>query len=113
MTTSITTTSLSDALPSTVPKLDPSGANWAIFVFRFEDAVSAKGYWGHFDGSVSRPEAADSSSPTAVETTAISQWDKDERSARLVFQGPVRSGYSLFSAVTVTETGHNIFKFSK
>ena len=82
MTTSITTTSLSDVLPSTVLKLDPSGANWAIFVFRFEDAVSAKGYWGHFDGSVSWPEAADSSSPMAVETTAISQWDKDERSAR-------------------------------
>src|SRR5260221_3435958 len=82
MTTSITTMSLSDALPSTVPKLDPSGANWAIFVFRFEDAVSAKGYWGHFDGSVSKPEAADSSSPTAAETNTINQWDKDERSAR-------------------------------
>ena len=49
----ITTAALSDALPSTVPKLDASGSNWAIFVFRFEDAVEAKGFWGHFDGTVS------------------------------------------------------------
>jgi len=78
MTSSITTTSLSDALSSTVPKLDSTGANWAIFGFCFRDAVEAKGYWGHFDGSVSRPTAADPAAPTTAETTAIAQWDKDE-----------------------------------
>ena len=78
----ITTTALSDALPSSVPKLDVSGSNWAIFVFRLEDAVEAKGFWGHFDGTVSRPVAADPSAPTTTETTAIAQWDKDEQSTK-------------------------------
>ena len=76
------TTALSDALPSSVPKLDVSGSNWAIFVFRFEDAVEAKGFWGHFNGTVSRPTATDPDVPTATETAAIAQWDKDERSAK-------------------------------
>ena len=67
---------------STVPKLDASGNNWAIFVFRFQDAVEAKGYWGHFDGSATRPTAADPTKPTSDETAKIAQWDKDERSAK-------------------------------
>jgi hypothetical protein len=54
----VATTSLSDALPSSVPKLDASGSNWAIFVFHFEDAVKAKGVWGHFDGKVIAPSVA-------------------------------------------------------
>ncbi len=81
MSMSITTASLSDTLSSTVPMLDASGCNWAIFVFRFQDAVEAKGFWDHFDGSASRPIAANAT-PTAMETIAMSQWDKDERSAR-------------------------------
>jgi len=39
MSTLIVTASLSDALPLSIPKLDASGSNWAIFVFRFEDAI--------------------------------------------------------------------------
>jgi hypothetical protein len=78
---SIVTASLSDTLPSTVPLLDASGSNWAIFVFRFQDAVEAKGFWDHFDGSSSRPIAANAT-PMAAETVAMAQWDKDERSAR-------------------------------
>ena len=78
----ITTAALSDALPLTVPKLDASGSNWAIFVFHFEDAIKAKGFWSHFDGMVSRPIAADPTAPMATETAAIVQWDKDERSAK-------------------------------
>jgi len=50
-------TALADSLPSSVPKLDPSGLNWAIFSLRFQDAVEAKGYWGHFDGSTPCPTA--------------------------------------------------------
>ena len=73
------TASLSDTL---VPVLDASGSNWAIFVFRFQDAVEAKGFWGHFDGSSVPPVFADVSAPTAAETVAKAQWDKDERSAR-------------------------------
>jgi len=47
------TTSLSDSLPSSIPKLDASGLNWAIFSVCFQDAIEAKGFWSHFDGTSS------------------------------------------------------------
>jgi len=53
--TSVTATSLADTLPSSVPKLDASGLNWAVFSLRFRDAIEAKGYWGHFDGTSKHP----------------------------------------------------------
>jgi len=34
-----------------VPKLDVSGANWAIFALCFQTVIQGKGLWGHFDGS--------------------------------------------------------------
>jgi len=95
----VTATALADTLPLSVPKLEASGLNWAIFSLRFQDAIEAKGYWVHFDGTtpwpvVAKPEDA----PTAAETTettatqsvassaeelaAVAQWDKDERSAK-------------------------------
>jgi hypothetical protein len=52
---SLGTTSLSDSLPPSIPKLDSTGLNWAIFSVRFQDAVEAKGFWGHFDGPEPRP----------------------------------------------------------
>ena len=83
------TTLLSDSLPSSIPKLDSTGVNWAIFSVRFQDAVEAKGFWGHFDGSSSRPVAVavsvtatdgttTTTPPTDAETAAVDQWDKDE-----------------------------------
>jgi hypothetical protein len=78
---SITATSLSDSLPSSIPKLDATGLNWAIFTVRFQDAVEAKGFWGHYDGSSPRPIPA-SDAPTSNEIISMSQWDKDERSAK-------------------------------
>ena len=91
--TSVTATSLADTLPSSIPKLDASGLNWAIFSLRFQDAVEAKGYWGHFDGTEPRPvvpavATTTSAVPTSTTTTsptpeeAAAQWDKDERSAK-------------------------------
>ncbi len=77
---SVTITSLSDTLPSSVPKLDATGVNWAIFFVRFQDAVEAKGFWGHFDGTSVCPVL--STPPTADETAAKNQWEKDERSAK-------------------------------
>ena len=80
--TTVTTISLSDALPSSVPKLEANGTNWAIFLVRFRDAVEVKGYWGHFDGTTPVPTL--STPPTTKETTAKTQWEKDERSAKLL-----------------------------
>lgn len=48
-----------DTLPSTVPKLDPSGSNWLVYRLRFTQAVKAKGKWGHFDGTSYCPQAVD------------------------------------------------------
>ena len=95
---STTTTSLSDTLPSSIPKLDASGINWAIFSVRLQDAIEAKGFWNHFDGSSIRPEQTYSAQVIASDGTTTSggtaiipenelaasqsQWDKDERSAK-------------------------------
>ena len=75
-----TATALADTLPSSVPKLDATGLNWAIFSLCFQDAVEAKGYWGHFDGTTPQPELVVTA--TADNSAAIAQWDKDERSAK-------------------------------
>ena len=68
--------SLSDTLPLTIPMLDLEGSNWAIFYIQFMDAIKAKGFWDHFDGSSSCPVISEV--PMAAETAAKSQWDKDE-----------------------------------
>jgi len=78
--TTVTTTLLSDALLSSVPQLEANGTNWAIFLVRFHDAVEVKGYWGHFDGTT--PVLTLSTPPTTKETTAKTQWEKDEQSAK-------------------------------
>jgi len=80
MSVTVSTASLSDSLPSSVPKLDASGLNWAIFLVRFQDTVEAKGFWGHFDGT--NPVPALSSPAKSDELVAKAQWDKDERSAK-------------------------------
>jgi len=76
--TTITTAALSDALPLSVPKVDALGMNWAIFIFRFQDAIEAKGFWGHFSGSTPAPVAVDPAKPTSDESATKAQWDKNE-----------------------------------
>jgi len=53
-----------------------------IFSVRFQDAVDAKGFWGHFDGSEPHPVAVNPGEPTDDETTKLNQWKKNERSAK-------------------------------
>ena len=96
-TTGTTATALANTLPSSIPKLDASGLNWAIFLLCFQDAIEAKGYWGHFNGTTPwpvptvpavtpspLPVAANSTTPqldpapTADDITAMDQWDRDE-----------------------------------
>ena len=89
---SITTTSLSDLLPSSIPKLDASGLDWAIFSVRFQDAIEAKGFWSHFDGtgspptvalvSVTAPDGVVTSTPSITDLAIAEKWDKDELSAK-------------------------------
>ncbi|KZT18556.1 hypothetical protein NEOLEDRAFT_1079870, partial [Neolentinus lepideus HHB14362 ss-1] len=70
----------SDTLPSSVPKLDPSGVNFAIFSERFETAVRAKRLWGHFSGSTTRPQPL-STVATQEEEDKITKWDDNEATA--------------------------------
>jgi hypothetical protein len=77
---SVSTTALADTLPSSIPKLDPTGSNWTVFLFRFQDAVDAKGFWGHFDGTSVIPTL--STPPVAAEVAEKTQWEKDERSSK-------------------------------
>ena len=51
-----TATALADTLPSSIPKLEATSLNWAIFSLHFQDAVEAKGYWGHFNGTTPWPD---------------------------------------------------------
>ena len=66
--TTLTTSLLSDTLSAAVPKLKAKGENWVIFFIRFMDAIEAKGFWGHFDGSTLEPTL--SSTPTEDEIKA-------------------------------------------
>ena len=44
-----------------------------------------KGYWGHFDGTEPCPATATAGAfPTNEELVVTAQWDKDERSAKLL-----------------------------
>src|ERR1700733_4468449 len=69
---------LSDPLATSVPRLDPTGSNWAIFAIRFQEAMEANQKWSHFTGTPGRPTPADSSKPTDEEKKAIAKWDQDE-----------------------------------
>jgi len=87
---SITTTALADSLSASVLKLDPSGQNWAIFSVRFQDAMEAKGFWGHFDGSDPRPTL--SSPAMDAEIAVEAQWVKDERSTKSLLTQKIPDG---------------------
>jgi hypothetical protein len=48
--------------------------NWAVFSIHFQDAVEAKGFWGHFDGTEPKPTPVNPSSITADENKTIAAW---------------------------------------
>ncbi|KAJ3491556.1 hypothetical protein NLJ89_g11326 [Agrocybe chaxingu] len=87
---STTITFLSNSLPSSIPKLDATGLNWAIFSVCFKDTIKVKGFWGHFNGTsiclqlitVTAPNGAVTSAPTAAEIASQAQWQKDKRLAK-------------------------------
>jgi hypothetical protein len=73
---------LSDPLATSVPRLESTGSNWAVFSMHFQEAMEANQKWGHFSGSVTRPVPKDDKNPTADETKSMSEWDHDEVVAR-------------------------------
>ncbi len=73
---------ISDPLPTTLPHLEPTGSNWAIFSMRFQEAMEANQKWQHFNGTSARPVPVDDKNPTDVEAKAMAAWDQDETVAR-------------------------------
>jgi hypothetical protein len=67
-------------LPTTVPKLESTRLNWTVFSMRFQDALKAKGFWGHFDGSADCP--ALSKPPKPEEEVALTLWNKNKHTAK-------------------------------
>ena len=76
------TTTLADTLLSSVPKLDPTGSNWTVFLFCFQDTIDAKRFWGHFDGTSKMPELPTTGTPSDKELAEKTQWEKDECSSK-------------------------------
>jgi gag-polypeptide of LTR copia-type len=76
-TTAFTTT---NPLPSSVPKLMPTGLNWTTCAMHFQDAIEAKGLWGYFDGTAVCPVLSTPAKPE--EELALTQWIKEDHSAK-------------------------------
>ena len=74
-----TTPFTTNTLPSSIPKLDPQGENWAIFAICFETAMQAKGKWGHFDGTAPEPSLV--ATPTAEQRATLAEWLKDKHTS--------------------------------
>ena len=105
-----TTLSLSDTLPSAIPKLEAEGKNWVIFYVCFMNAIQAKGFWGHFNGTTPKPTL--SSEPTDEELKEKNQWDKDKCSAKtlLTQKLPNSTVMKIHSKKTVMEQWEAVVK---
>lgn len=71
-----------EQLPANIPRLEPDGSNWAIFVVRFRESMQANRRWGYFDGTNARPVPADASNISAAESESIAKWDHEDLIAR-------------------------------
>src|SRR6266702_2672092 len=69
---------MSDPLPTSIPRLEPNRSNWAIFSMRFQEAMEANQKWGHFDSTTPCPVLANATTPTDAEAKAVANWRQDE-----------------------------------
>src|SRR6266404_4308951 len=74
-------TQVIEQLPANIPRLEPDGSNWVIFIVRFQEAMEVTRRWGYFNGSVTRPTPKDPDNPTDREEEAMSKWDYDVSAA--------------------------------
>ena len=79
---STSTPAAPEQLPANIPRLEPDGSNWAIFLMRFRMAMQATNRWDYFDGSKPRPVAKDTSAPTDEEKESAKCWEHDDLIAR-------------------------------
>jgi hypothetical protein len=70
-----------DHLTANIPRLEPNGANWAIFSMRFREAMKVTRHWGYFNGNKPRPVPQDKDKPTDDENLAMETWDYENELA--------------------------------
>ena len=74
-------------LPTSIPYLEPNGANWAIFMMRFRDAMKVARRWVYFTGQKPCPKPQDPNHPTEGEVNAAEKWEyEDSVASFLLFQ---------------------------
>src|SRR6266404_5476034 len=71
-------TAMNNPLPTTVPHLKPTGANWAIFSMCFQEAMEANQKWSHFKGMLKYPTPVDDKNIMANEQKAIDAWNLED-----------------------------------
>lgn len=68
-------------LPSSIPRLEADGSNWAIFTMCFEEAMLATQRWSHFDGTSTCPSPKDPNKVTETEQKEIDAWHHEDNTA--------------------------------
>ncbi|KIK67632.1 hypothetical protein GYMLUDRAFT_155601, partial [Collybiopsis luxurians FD-317 M1] len=76
----------------TVPILDPTGKNWAIFSLCFVSGVQGKGQWDHFTGAAICPALT---APSKTLITTMDTWEKDEPAAHNLLPSKVPDSLAL------------------
>jgi hypothetical protein len=79
-----TSSSTMEQLPTYIPHLDPTGANWAIFCLHFRQAMITCCHWQYLEGTKVRPVPKDEEKPTDAETVSIEEWDHNNFMARFL-----------------------------
>jgi hypothetical protein len=82
MSTSTTSPTTIEQLPSNLPHLETDGLNWAIFIMRFREAMQATHCWPYFEGTVSCPTMKDPSKVTEAKKKATEDWEHGDMAAR-------------------------------
>ncbi|KAI9429466.1 hypothetical protein H4582DRAFT_2089143 [Lactarius indigo] len=106
---------MNDPLPTSVPPLDPTGSNWAIFSMCFQEAMEASQKWGHFTSKSKCPVMADPVKPMDDEKKAIAEWTQDETIAKYLLsqQLPDSTAIHLKSLTSAKECWNKVTtKFS-
>ena len=74
MSTAPNTPTSIEKLLANIPRLEPNGSNWAIFMMRFRDAMKVTRRWSYFTGSNPKPKAKNPKSPMDAEIEAATEW---------------------------------------
>ena len=64
-----------EQLPANIPRLEPNGSNWAIFLMRFRQAMQATRRWGYFDGTTPCPVPKRNNKMMDNEKEDIAKWE--------------------------------------